>query len=62
MLEWVSIICPYCGEPMETTVDCSAGSQVYVEDCQICCQPILFNVRVNSERDLLAVDVQQEND
>lgn len=32
--------CPYCGETMEIVIDLSAGSQSYVEDCQVCCQPM----------------------
>jgi len=32
--------CPYCDEPMTITLDLSAGGQSYVEDCQICCQPM----------------------
>ena len=32
--------CAGCFEWVETTVDESGGSrQVYVEDCQVCCQP-----------------------
>jgi hypothetical protein len=38
--EFVAIQCPYCGEQFETAVDLSAGSFSYVEDCQVCCQPI----------------------
>jgi len=38
--EFVAIQCPYCGERFETAVDLSAGSFSYVEDCQVCCQPI----------------------
>ena len=38
--EFVGIQCPYCGERFETAVDLSAGSFSYVEDCQVCCQPI----------------------
>ena len=38
--EFVSVQCPYCGERFETAVDLSAGSFSYVEDCQVCCQPI----------------------
>ena len=38
--EFVTIECPYCGECFETAVDLSAGSFTYVEDCQVCCQPI----------------------
>ena len=32
--------CPYCGETMEIVLDLSAGSQSYIEDCQVCCQPM----------------------
>jgi hypothetical protein len=38
--EFVAVQCPYCGERFETQVDLSAGSFSYVEDCQVCCQPI----------------------
>jgi hypothetical protein len=38
--EFVAVQCPYCGEAFETAVDLSAGSFSYVEDCQVCCQPI----------------------
>lgn len=34
------ISCPYCGESMYLVVDTSAGGQSYIEDCQICCQPM----------------------
>ena len=37
---WVEVCCPYCGEGFETLVDLSAGAATYVEDCQVCCQPI----------------------
>ena len=39
--------CPYCGESFETSLDTSAGSARYVEDCQICCQPIEFSLQVD---------------
>ena len=41
--------CPYCGERFETLVDTSSGSACYVEDCQICCQPIEFSVEVDHD-------------
>lgn len=32
--------CPYCGEVVTIGVDPAGGViQVYVEDCQVCCQP-----------------------
>jgi hypothetical protein len=37
---FVRVDCPFCGETFETAVDCSAGAFRYIEDCQVCCQPI----------------------
>jgi hypothetical protein len=45
--EPVSVHCPYCGEGFETTADASAGPCIYVEDCQVCCQPIEMELRVD---------------
>jgi hypothetical protein len=45
--EFVVVHCPYCGEAFETGVDASAGLSRYVEDCQICCQPIEMELRVD---------------
>ena len=44
---FVRVSCPYCGEEFETSVDASAGLCSYVEDCQICCQPIDMELRVD---------------
>jgi hypothetical protein len=43
----VSVSCPYCGESFETVVDVSAGSASYIEDCQVCCQPIEMSLEVD---------------
>jgi hypothetical protein len=45
--EFVVVSCPYCGEAFETSADVSAGPSKYVEDCQICCQPIEMELRVD---------------
>lgn len=42
-----AIRCPYCGESFEAQLDLSGGSAEYIEDCQICCQPIEFSVAVD---------------
>ncbi len=56
--ESVTVVCPYCGEPMEIGVDPGGGMvQDYVEDCQVCCQP--WQVHVRWQRDGRA-DVQVE--
>ena len=53
--EFVTIQCPYCGEGFETAVDLSAGSFSYVEDCQVCCQPIELAGEVDDAGALLGV-------
>ena len=40
--------CPYCGEPMELLVDPGAEAQEYVEDCWVCCRPIVVTVQANA--------------
>ncbi|HTC52532.1 MAG TPA: CPXCG motif-containing cysteine-rich protein [Steroidobacteraceae bacterium] len=54
--EFHLVHCPYCGEPFETLIDLSGGSQAYVEDCQVCCQPIEFRVAVDPAGALEALE------
>jgi hypothetical protein len=48
--------CPYCGEPFETLLDLSGGSASYVEDCQVCCQPIDFRLEVDQDGRLVKLE------
>ena len=48
ILQTHAVQCPYCGESFDTQLDLTAGSASYVEDCQVCCQPIEFNLEVDS--------------
>ena len=32
--------CPYCGETISVLIDRSIEQQSYIEDCEVCCQPI----------------------
>ena len=41
--------CPFCAEPITIVVDYSAGAQVYIEDCQVCCQPMEVVVAVDAD-------------
>lgn len=43
-LESVLIQCPYCWEMLDVSVDPSEPEQEYVEDCQVCCRPIVMHV------------------
>jgi hypothetical protein len=62
MLEDVEVTCPYCWETLTLEVDLSGGSAEYVEDCQVCCQPILVRLKVDGETGAFSVDVSAEND
>lgn len=32
--------CPYCWEEISFLLDTSVAKQTYVEDCEVCCNPI----------------------
>ena len=51
-LEKRSVQCPYCGEMIDVMIDCSAPHQDYIEDCQVCCRPINFDVMVSHDGEL----------
>jgi hypothetical protein len=55
--EFVAFQCPWCGERLETKVDLTAGDREYIEDCQVCCRPIDFNVELADDGALVAVKV-----
>ena len=59
--ESANIECPYCGEPLEITVDSSAGDQDYIEDCHVCCKPIQFRIRVSADGEV-HIDVRSEDE
>lgn len=55
----VAIDCPYCGESIDTVMDLSAGSFRYIEDCQVCCQPIDLAGEVDDRGTLVAVTAER---
>ena len=57
-----SINCPYCGETFQTSIDPSSGSQVYIEDCYVCCRPIQFNVEVDHLGEVTAVTALRDDE
>lgn len=36
--------CPYCWEEISMLLDASVNRQTYIEDCEICCNPIEISV------------------
>jgi hypothetical protein len=61
MLEPASIQCPYCWETLGISVDPSVREQSYVEDCQVCCQPIIIQFLFD-ESGQLSVEALPENE
>lgn len=42
-------ICPYCWQEISMLLDPSATYQSYVEDCEVCCNPIEIAVQFRQE-------------
>ena len=55
-----SYTCDHCGEQIVVPVDPSAGAvQSYVEDCPVCCNPIVLHVSIDDDG---AVYIQSESE
>jgi len=61
MIEERLVACPFCGESFTAVIDCSGGSQGYVEDCPVCCRPILFQVEIDTQGLLEHLELHREN-
>lgn len=55
------IACPYCGETITVLVDDSLPEQSYVEDCQVCCRPIVIDIAEDPDESL-SVNARAENE
>ncbi|HXS79641.1 MAG TPA: CPXCG motif-containing cysteine-rich protein [Gammaproteobacteria bacterium] len=60
MIRFETITCPYCWEPIEITLDLTAESQQQVEDCSVCCRPIVVRYST-ADGELASLDVTAEN-
>lgn len=60
-IEAASIQCPYCGQTIDLIVEYTSINQDYIEDCQVCCQPIRIQV-VETDSGSPELIVKQEND
>lgn len=57
----VTLDCAYCGESFESTLDLSAGDQSYVEDCWVCCRPLVVQFSVGPDGSLQRLDVLRDD-
>lgn len=58
--ETIIVLCPYCGERVGLFVDATLPHQQYVEDCEVCCRPMVVTIDATAEVPI--VDVAQENE
>lgn len=42
--------CPCCWQQISMTLDLSAGGQTYIEDCEVCCNPLQISYDVQGHR------------
>jgi hypothetical protein len=53
--------CPSCSEENAVGVDPTAGRrQRFVEDCPVCCRPLVFDVVVDRDGDVIVERVERE--
>lgn len=57
MEEDVTITCPHCWQQSVIRIDLSAGSQRYVQDCEVCCNPLEVEFTV-SGAEITALEVR----
>lgn len=41
--------CPYCWEQISMLIDYSQNDQNYIEDCEVCCNPIQLRIQIMEE-------------
>ncbi len=55
----VQVSCPFCAAPITILIDTSVRTQKYVEDCEVCCRPMI--IRYQTERgEITALNVERE--
>jgi len=62
VIELTEVTCPACWETIELTLDLSAGSQTYTEDCSVCCRPMTVRLYVGPGGDEWSVEVEPESE
>ena len=49
--------CPHCWEDISMLIDMSQHQQIYIEDCEVCCNPIQLGVQTDGQN-MLQLQVQ----
>jgi len=48
--------CPYCWETISMLLDSSIDKQEYIEDCEVCCNPIQIEAVFNNN-ELISLNI-----
>ena len=53
--------CPYCWEDISMLLDSSIRKQTYIEDCEVCCNPIEITPELQDQEliGFSAIDIEQ---
>ncbi|EED32307.1 hypothetical protein NOR53_3345 [gamma proteobacterium NOR5-3] len=60
-LQESQVYCPYCGEPLTLLLDAGDSGVSYIEDCQVCCQPMVVSVTEQMDGEL-TVEARREDE
>ncbi len=53
MRDEASYYCDSCGEEIVVPVDLAGGrEQTYVEDCPVCCNPVVIHVQIDDDGEI----------
>ena len=56
-----ALTCPHCGEIIDTFPDPGGGSeQEYIEDCSVCCRPMVVSATLDEETGEFAATASPE--
>lgn len=61
-MDEVSVTCPYCRAGFTALIDWSDAGSSYIHDCEICCQPIRFELHLGPDGDAGEVTVTAEQE
>ena len=50
--------CPYCWETISMLIDTSQTSQAYIEDCEVCCNPIQLDLKIENN---VIIQIETQN-
>ncbi|MEO1078828.1 MAG: CPXCG motif-containing cysteine-rich protein [Pseudomonadota bacterium] len=60
-LSEIPATCPHCWEPLTLLVDSGDFGVDYVEDCHVCCRPMIVTATIDSDGDA-TLNLRREDD